>query len=47
MVLDLMMPGEDGLAVCRRLRGAGGAVPILMLTAEGDEIDRIVGLELE
>jgi DNA-binding response OmpR family regulator len=46
VVLDLMLPGEDGLAVCRRLRGAGEAVPIIMLTAKGDDVDRIVGLEM-
>jgi len=46
MVLDLMLPGEDGLAICRRLRGNGNTVPIIMLTAKGDEIDRIVGLEM-
>ncbi len=46
VVLDLMMPGEDGLSVCRRLRGAKNDVAIIMLTAKGDEIDRIVGLEL-
>ena len=46
LVLDLMMPGEDGLTICRRLRGGGDAVPIIMLTAKGDEIDRIVGLEM-
>ena len=46
LVLDLMMPGEDGLTICRRLRGSGDAVPIIMLTAKGDEIDRIVGLEM-
>ena len=46
VVLDLMMPGEDGLAVCRRLRGAGEAVPIIMLTAKGEDVDRIVGLEM-
>src|SRR5216110_1705589 len=46
IVLDLMLPGEDGLAVCRRLRGAGEAVPIIMLTAKGEEVDRIVGLEM-
>ncbi|WP_422377992.1 response regulator [Roseibium sp.] len=45
VVLDLMMPGEDGLAVCRRLRAAGDTTPIVMLTARGDPIDRIVGLE--
>ncbi len=46
IVLDLMMPGEDGLAICRRLRTAGDRTPIIMLTAKGDEMDRIVGLEL-
>jgi len=46
LVLDLMLPGEDGLAVCRRLRGAGEDIPIIMLTAKGDEIDRIIGLEM-
>jgi len=46
LVLDLMLPGEDGLSVCRRLRGAGETVPIIMLTAKGEEVDRIVGLEM-
>ena len=46
IVLDLMMPGEDGLSVCRRLRGAGDRTPIIMLTAKGEEVDRIVGLEM-
>lgn len=46
IVLDLMLPGEDGLAICRRLRGQGNVTPIIMLTARGDEIDRIVGLEM-
>jgi two-component system phosphate regulon response regulator OmpR len=46
LVLDLMLPGEDGLAVCRRLRGSGETVPVIMLTAKGEEIDRIVGLEM-
>jgi len=46
LVLDLMMPGEDGLAICRRLRGSGENLPIIMLTAKGDEVDRIVGLEM-
>lgn len=46
IVLDLMLPGEDGLAICRRLRGTGDSTPIVMLTAKGDEIDRIVGLEM-
>jgi two-component system, OmpR family, phosphate regulon response regulator OmpR len=46
IVLDLMMPGEDGLAVCRRLRSGGDDTPILMLTAKGDPMDRILGLEM-
>jgi two-component system phosphate regulon response regulator OmpR len=46
IVLDLMLPGEDGLSICRRLRGEKNSVAILMLTAKGDDIDRIVGLEL-
>jgi two-component system OmpR family response regulator len=45
MILDLMLPGEDGLAICRRLRN-GDPIPILMLTAKSDEIDRVVGLEM-
>lgn len=46
LVLDLMLPGEDGLTICRRLRGANVLTPIIMLTARGDEVDRIVGLEM-
>jgi DNA-binding response OmpR family regulator len=46
VVLDLMLPGEDGLSICRRLRGQGVETPVVMLTAKGDEIDRIVGLEI-
>ena len=46
MVLDLMLPGEDGLAVCRRLRAAKDTIPVIMLTAKGDDVDRIVGLEM-
>lgn len=45
IVLDVMMPGEDGLSVCRRL-SAKGSIPILMLTALNEDIDRIVGLEI-
>jgi len=45
VVLDLMLPGEDGLTLCRELR-ARSAVPIVMLTAMGEETDRIVGLEM-
>lgn len=46
MVLDLMLPGEDGLTICKRLRSEGNNLPIIMLTAKGDEVDRIIGLEL-
>ena len=46
IVLDLMMPGEDGLSICRRLRAANDRTPIIMLTAKGEDIDRIVGLEV-
>ncbi|MRR50947.1 MAG: two-component system response regulator OmpR [Rhodocyclaceae bacterium] len=46
IVLDLMMPGEDGLSICRRLRAEKNPVALIMLTAKGDEVDRIVGLEL-
>ena len=46
LVLDLMMPGEDGLSICRRLRGANDQTPIIMLTAKGEDVDRIVGLEM-
>jgi two-component system phosphate regulon response regulator OmpR len=46
LVLDLMLPGEDGLAICRRLRAAGNTVAVIMLTAKGDDVDRIVGLEM-
>ena len=46
VVLDLMMPGEDGLSVCRRLRENNNQIPIIMLTAKGDEASRIHGLEL-
>ena len=48
VVLDLMLPGLDGLEVCRRLRAdaATAGVPIIMLTAKADEVDRVVGLEV-
>lgn len=45
MVLDLMLPQEDGMSICRRLRSSGSQIPIVMLTAKGDEVDRIMGLE--
>ena len=46
VILDVMMPGTDGLQTCQRLRHALPALPILMLTAKGDPLDRIIGLEL-
>jgi two-component system, OmpR family, response regulator len=47
IVLDLMMPGDDGLVLCRELRaGKHRAVPVVMLTARSEETDRIVGLEM-
>jgi DNA-binding response OmpR family regulator len=46
VLLDVMMPGLDGLAVLRRIREGGHRVPVIMLTARGDEADRVVGLEL-
>ncbi|MDR2786805.1 MAG: response regulator [Candidatus Accumulibacter sp.] len=46
IVLDLMMPGEDGLAACRRLRARGETRPIIMLTARDEPVDRVIGLEM-
>ena len=46
LVLDLMLPGEDGLSICRRLRAEGQKVPIIMLTAKGEDVDRITGLDI-
>ncbi len=45
-VLDVMLPGEDGLSILRRLQAGGGDMPVIMLSAVGTDIDRIVGLEL-
>src|SRR5882757_10733321 len=45
IILDLMLPGEDGLSICRRLRSIDN-IPILMLSAKSDEVDRVVGLEM-
>jgi DNA-binding response OmpR family regulator len=46
VVLDLMLPRMDGLEVCKRLRANGSTVPIIMLTAKSEEIDKVLGLEL-
>ena len=46
IVLDLMLPVEDGLSLCRDLRAERSAIPVIMLTAKGDEIDRVLGLEM-
>jgi len=46
IILDLMLPGEDGLTLLRKLRGQQDRTPVVMLTAKGDEIDRIIGLEV-
>ena len=46
MVLDLMLPGLDGLEVCRKLRAVNNPLPILMVTARDEDIDKILGLEL-
>ncbi len=46
LILDLMMPGEDGLQILRRLREQKDMTPIIMLTARGEDVDRIVGLEM-
>lgn len=46
LVLDLMLPGQDGLALCRALRADGDRTPVIMLTARGEPVDRILGLEM-
>jgi len=46
IILDLMLPGMDGLEICRRLRSRGGYTPILMLTSKSSELDRVLGLEM-
>jgi two-component system OmpR family response regulator len=45
LILDVMLPGEDGLSLCRKVR-AQSQTPIIMLTARGDDVDRIMGLEM-
>lgn len=46
VVLDLMLPGLDGLSLCREMRAGNGYIPILMLTAKSTELDRVLGLEM-
>jgi len=46
VILDLMLPGQDGLEICRDMRSAGDKTPVIMLTARDDEIDKVLGLEL-
>ena len=46
IILDIMLPGMDGFEVCKRLRNSGVKTPIIMLTAKGQEIDRVLGLEI-
>jgi DNA-binding response OmpR family regulator len=46
VILDLMLPGIDGLTLCREMRGGNGYIPILMLTAKSTELDRVLGLEM-
>ena len=46
ILLDITMPGEDGLSVLRELRGEGQRIPVVMLTARGETVDKVVGLEL-
>ena len=46
IILDIMLPGTDGLEICKKLRAAGDTTPILMLTAKSQEVDKVLGLEL-
>lgn len=46
VLLDLMLPGEDGVSICKRLRASGARVPVIMLTAKTETMDRIIGLEV-
>ena len=45
-ILDINLPGENGLQICQRLRASGDTTPVIMLTARGEDVDRILGLEL-
>ncbi len=46
ILLDVMLPGKDGFTICRELRAAGVRTPVVMLTARGQEVDKVLGLEL-
>ncbi|MGP1932277.1 MAG: response regulator, partial [Arsenophonus sp. ET-DL12-MAG3] len=46
ILLDLILPGEDGLSICRQLRSQNNPIPIIIITAKGEEVDRIIGLEI-
>jgi two-component system, OmpR family, alkaline phosphatase synthesis response regulator PhoP len=46
IIQDLMLPGMDGMDICKKIRSEGNSVPVLMLTARSDEMDKIIGLEL-
>ena len=46
IILDIMLPGMNGFDICKRLRSKGIRTPVIMLTAKGQEIDRVVGLEI-
>ncbi len=46
IILDLVLPGEDGLSICRKLRNKNNNIPIIIVTAKDDDIDRILGLEI-
>lgn len=45
ILIDLMLPGKNGLDICRELRGKGAKTPIIMLTAKNEDIDKVMGLE--
>jgi len=45
ILLDIMLPGKNGYDICRELRGEGNNIPIIMLTAKSDEVDKVLGLE--